>query len=69
MKTMKISMKENIGILIGQLDWICFCGSVNTISFNNKEGGFRDLDCRHCGLVGSVSVRPKDLILPPLIKE
>jgi hypothetical protein len=46
-------------ISLEQLDWTCECGTAMALEINNGTGGWYDLDCRNCGLVESVSIRPK----------
>lgn len=43
-----------------QLDWTCGCGKPYALILP-PQGGWLDLECKHCGLVGSVSVRPKPI--------
>lgn len=39
------------------------CGTPMGLEILNGDGGWFDLDCRQCGLVGSVSIRPKPVKL------
>lgn len=50
------------------LFWTCGCGTAMELELYGS-GGFLDLECRHCGLVDSVSVRCKNIIKPEPLKE
>lgn len=51
-------------VIVEELLWTCSCGSPMGLEINNASGGFFDLDCSKCGLVGSVSVRPREQLRP-----
>lgn len=54
------------GVCLEELFWTCKCGAPMALE-TPKRGAWLDLDCRHCGLVGSVSIRLKDQIRPPAV--
>lgn len=54
------------GISLEELFWTCSCGVPMALE-TPPQGSWLDLNCRHCGLVGSVSVRLKDQIKPAKI--
>lgn len=45
------------GITLETLDWTCACGTAMGLEINRARGGWFDLNCRNCGLVGQVTIR------------
>jgi hypothetical protein len=47
-------------ITVEEVLWTCGCGTPMGLEVNGG-GCFRDLECRQCGLVASISVRVKPI--------
>jgi uncharacterized Zn finger protein len=46
-----------------ELLWTCECGTAMGLELLSSSGGHLDLDCRQCGIVGSVRIRVSKAIL------